>query len=184
MLNPAASLCHSHHCSPQKSRDFRASAWHINREPSAKESGRLRTKVGALKAAASSAQTKQLAGDSDVEEACLCWAEWQQPHHKLQKIRRGMVVQKGKESTPITAFDGPIHSQKHSQQDIYSFFTSCVPTNGSCIILHTEGNYLLKIFCTRGVEALIFYRCLGHIPYKCSALKWGAHSCFTGLLAN
>lgn len=183
MLNLAAPFCHSHPCSSQKSRDLVPALGTVT--------GIKRKGVRQAKDKSRSLERQQpaLQKQSSWQERVMgkklvsvCWAEWQQPHHTLQKIRRGIVVHK--ENTPITAFDSPINSKKHSQQDIYSTFTPCVPSNGSHIMFQTEGNYLLKFLCTRRVKALIFRRCLGRIPYKCFDLKRRAHSCFTGLFSN
>lgn len=108
------------------------------------------------------ARQKQSSWQSDGQRKSLSagWAEWQQPHHTPQKIKVGIAAHKGKANTPITAFNSPINSQKHCRQGFYSIFTPCVPSNGSCIMFHTEGNYLLNFFCTGGVNALIFCRCL------------------------
>lgn len=182
MLKPAAPLSHSGPCSHRKAETPRqplARSW--LQERSARESGGLGGEVGASKGSRNKA-----AGRSQCHGGSLpvCWVKWQQPHHDPQKIRLGIAGHKGRENTPISALSSPVNVQKHSQQGIYSIFTPRVPSNGSCIMFHTEGNYLLNFLCTGGVNALIFCRCLGHIPHNCFDLKWGVHSCFTGLLWN
>lgn len=169
MLNRSDLLCHFHLCSTQKRRDFRASPWHCGQEPKEKELGRLRTKVEAFQGSSQLCGNKA-AGRRWWEGRSRCLSAGQNGNNMIinwKRYRGGgergrVVVHKVGESTPVTAFDSPINSLRHSQQDIYSIFTPCVPPNGSCIMFHTEGNYLLKILCTRGVKALIFCRCLGH----------------------
>lgn len=156
MLSPAAPLSHSRPRSRRKA-SAPSSPWHGEQERREQGSREGWEKLEPPKAAASSAETKQL-----VEEVPVCLLSGMTPASSQAPKDKGRdsCTHKSKANTPISAFNSPINSQKRSRQGTYSIFAPCVPSNGSCIMFHAEGNYLLKFVCTGGANALIFCRCL------------------------